>query len=90
MYNQYLNAAPPIHNEPAAEPAFSAPPEHTAPPATSAFSDLTHSLTDKLQNFKLDMDMIIVLVVAWFLLSDDGEPDYNTMLMIGALLILGI
>ena len=43
-----------------------------------------------LQNIKLDMDTILVLVIVWFLLKDGEEIDWEQLLLIGALLILGI
>ena len=54
------------------------------------FTDLSRGLSGRLQNIKLDMDTIIVLVIVWFLLKDGEEIDWEQLLLIGALLILGI
>ena len=54
------------------------------------FTDLSRGLSGPLQNIKLDMDTIIVLVIVWFLLKDGEEIDWEQLLLIGALLILGI
>lgn len=88
MYNRYLTEAAynaPLHNEP--------PPQ--SPPqggqAASVLADLSRGLSGRLQNIRLDADTIIALVIVWFLLSDDGgEVDWEQLLLIGALLILGI
>lgn len=101
MYNRYLASAategPPIHNnQPTRENEQSLPHqqdnrrEHTPPQAASVFSDLTKTLSGRLQNIKLDMDTILVLFIVWFLLSDGEEIDWDQLLLIGALLILGI
>ncbi|MDO4269963.1 MAG: hypothetical protein Q4C72_03465 [Eubacteriales bacterium] len=100
LYNRYLAEAaadaPPLHTEaPHIQPPAGGPPPGGAgashpPHAASAFSDLTRGLTGRLQNIKLDMDTIIVLVIVWFLLSDGDDIDWEQLLMIGALLILGI
>ena len=91
MYNRYLAAAdadaPPLHNDP----------PHTAPRteggrAAPPFSGLSRGLSGRLQNLKLDMDTIIVLVIVWFLLSgdDDDGIDWEQLVLIGVLLLLGI
>ena len=92
MYNRYLTAA-----------AADAPPLHTEPPrnvsradgdrAAFAFSGLSRGLSGRLQNLRLDMDTIIVLVIVWFLLTgdDDGDGiDWEQLVLIGVLLLLGI
>lgn len=100
MYNRYLASSaaapqqqPPVHTSPpAAEPE--PPQQHaggqTPPGSASVFSGIPRLLTGRLQNIKLDMDTILVLVVVWFLLSDGEDLDWDLLLMIGALLILGI
>ena len=92
MYNRYLAAAdadaPPLHNDP----------PHAAPRtdggrAAPPFSWLSRGLSGRLQNLKLDMDTIIVLVIVWFLLSgddDDDGIDWEQLILIGVLLLLGI
>ena len=59
----------------------------------SAFSGLSRGLSGRLQNLRLDMDTIIVLVIVWFLLTgdDDGDGiDWEQLVLIGVLLLLGI
>lgn len=101
MYNRYLASAateaPPIHNSQPPQPDRQQAPrqqephrEHIPPQTASVFADLTKSLSGRLQNIKLDMDTILVLVIVWFLLSDGDEVDWDQLLMIGALLLLGI
>ena len=92
MYNRYLTAAgadaPPLHTEP----------PHTAPRpdgahSASVFPGLSRGLSGRLQNLRLDMDTIIVLVIVWFLLTgdDDGDGiDWEQLVLIGVLLLLGI
>jgi len=57
---------------------------------TAAISELTRNLSGKLQNIKFDMDTVIMLAVIWFLLSDNGEVDWEQFLTIGILFILGL
>lgn len=89
MYNRYLAAAaedaPPVHND--------APPHASGEPAAAVFSPPGRGLSGRLQNIRLDMDTIIVLVIVWFLLSDDNEGDgidWEQLILIGVLLLLGI
>ena len=84
MYNRYLAAAgedaPPI-------------PAHTPEPlAAPALAGLGRSLSDRLQALRPDRDMVIALVIVWFLLSDEtaGEVDWEQLLLVGALLLLGV
>ncbi len=91
MYNRYLAAAaadtPPLHNG-APRAVSRADNEHTP-----VFSGLSHGLSSRLQNLKLDMDTIIVLVIVWFLLSGDDDCDgidWEQLVLIGVLLLLGI
>nr|WP_297171351.1 hypothetical protein [uncultured Agathobaculum sp.] len=87
MYNRYLAAA-----------AGDAPPHDRTPPrspdeSVAAFSALGRGLSGRLQNLKLDMDTIIVLVIVWFLLSGDNDGDgidWEQLILIGVLLLLGI
>ncbi len=57
---------------------------------TAAISELTRNLSGKLQNIKFDMNTVIMLAVIWFLLSDNGEVDWEQFLTIGILFILGL
>lgn len=89
MYNRYLAAAaedaPPVHND--------APPHAAGEPAAAVSSPPGRGLSGRLQNIRLDMDTIIVLVIVWFLLSDDNEGggiDWEQLILIGVLLLLGI
>ncbi|HIY12241.1 MAG TPA: hypothetical protein H9842_01470 [Candidatus Agathobaculum merdipullorum] len=88
MYNRYLTeTAPntPLHNETISHH----PPqgEQTA----SVLAELSRGLSGRLQNIRLDADTIIALVIVWFLLSDDGgEVDWEQLILIGVLLVLGI
>lgn len=97
------HSAPPLHNpQPAAGPAgdgfHSEAQEHAprgeaphAPPqAASVFGDLGRLFSGRLTGIKLDMDTILVLVVVWFLISEGEDMDWDLILMIGGLLILGI
>lgn len=36
------------------------------------------------------MNTVIMLAIVWFLLSDNGEVDWNQFLTIGVLFILGL
>jgi len=60
------------------------------PHNTAALSELTRSLSGKLQGIKFDMNTVIMLAIVWFLLSDNGEVDWNQFLTIGVLFILGL
>lgn len=88
MYNRYLTeTAPnaPLHNETISHH----PPqgEQTA----SVLAELSRGLSGRLQNIRLDADTIIALVIVWFLLSDEGgEVDWEQLILIGVLLVLGI
>lgn len=94
MYNHYLAAAAncddplPIHNmQPAASDSNYS---QSFSSTSSLFSDLARGLSGQLQNIKLDMNTVIALAVVWFLLKDGDEVDWDQMILIGVLLILGI
>lgn len=88
MYNRYLTEAAhsaPLHNEPPPQP----PPQGGQ--TASVLAELSRGLSGRLQNIRLDADTIIALVIVWFLLSDDGgEVDWEQLILIGVLLVLGI
>lgn len=87
MYNRYLAAAA------GDAPQHDRTPPHAPDEPAAAFSALGRSLSDRLQNLKLDMDTIIVLVIVWFLLSGDNDGDgidWEQLILIGVLLLLGI
>nr|WP_297274385.1 hypothetical protein [uncultured Agathobaculum sp.] len=88
MYNRYLTeAAPsaPLHNE-----TVSHHPPQSGQTA-SVLAELSRGLSGRLQNIRLDADTIIALIIVWFLLSDDGgEVDWEQLILIGVLLVLGI
>ncbi len=103
MYNRYLNAAseesPPLHSQgsqgyidepPAFQPQPQPQPPQNIAQQTAAISELTQSLSGKLKNVKFDMDTVIMLAVIWFLLSDNGEVDWEQFLTVGILFILGL
>lgn len=89
MYNRYLTEAAhsaPLHTEPPPQPH---PPQSGQ--TASVLADLSRGLSGRLQNIRLDADTIIALVIVWFLLSDDGgEVDWEQLILIGVLLVLGI
>lgn len=86
MYNRYLTEAA-AEEPPQAEPVRHSPPgSQTA----AALSGLTRGLSERLQHLRLDADTIIALVIVWFLLSDDGETDWEQLILIGVLLVLGV
>nr|WP_302649830.1 hypothetical protein [uncultured Agathobaculum sp.] len=87
MYNRYLAAAAEDTQPPGPPPSH--PPEASA----AAFSVPGRGLSGRLQNLRLDMDTIIVLVIVWFLLTgdDDGDGiDWEQLILIGVLLLLGV
>ena len=88
MYNRYLTeTAPnaPLHNETISHH----PPQGEQ--TVSVLAELSRGLSGRLQNIRLDADTIIALVIVWFLLSDDGgEVDWEQLILIGVLLVLGI
>lgn len=94
MYNHYLTSAttcddaPPLHNMQPFESDMDY--THSLSQAGSLFSDLTRGLSGHLQNIKLDMNTIIALAVVWFLLKDGDEVDWDQLILIGVLLVLGI
>ncbi len=103
MYNRYLNAtaedSPPLHNQdsqgyfdeaPAFQPQNISQQPQNISQQTAAISELTRNLSGKLQNIKFDMNTVIMLAVVWFLLSDNGEVDWEQFLTIGVLFILGL
>ncbi len=94
MYNHYLASASncddplPIHNMQPNESGANH--TQTYPNSASIFSDLARGLSGQLQNVKLDMNTVIALAVVWFLLKDGEEVDWDQLILIGVLLILGI
>lgn len=72
----------------AAEPPHHNP--HTPPQSASVFSNLSQALGGRLSNLKLDMDTVLVLVIVWFILSDGDDPDWELLITIGVLLVLGV
>ncbi len=87
MYNRYLTdtaSNTPLHNE-------QAPSAPQGGQTASVLAELSRGLSGRLQNIRLDADTIIALVIVWFLLSDDdGEVDWEQLILIGVLLVLGI
>ena len=86
MYNRYLaesSADTPPQPEPSYRPS-------TSGQAAAALGGLTRGLSDRLQNLRLDTNTIIALVIVWFLLSDDGDVDWEQLIFIGVLLVLGV
>nr|WP_300185223.1 hypothetical protein [uncultured Agathobaculum sp.] len=86
MYNRYLaesSADTPPQPEPSCRPS-------TSGQAAAALGGLTRGLSDRLQNLRLDTNTIIALVIVWFLLSDDGDVDWEQLIFIGVLLVLGV
>lgn len=86
MYNRYLTQA--VSTAPPS-------PEPVSPPqgrqTVSALAELSRGLSGRLQNLRLDTDTIIALVIVWFLLSDeDGGTDWEQLILIGVLLVLGV
>lgn len=101
MYNRYLHTAaeaPPLYyqtpagfiDSPAAESTFSSSSSGQEHNTQKALADLTKTLSSRLQNIKFDMDTVLMLAIVWFLLSDNGEIDWEELLTIGVLFILGI
>lgn len=94
MYNHYLASASsgddplPVHNIQPDESSTNCTQGH--PGSASIFSDLARGLSGQLQNVKLDMNTVIALAVVWFLLKDGEEVDWDQLILIGVLLILGI
>lgn len=86
MYNRYLTEAT-AEAPPQAEPVRRPPPGGQT---ANALHELTRGLSDRLQHIRLDADTIIALVIVWFLLSDDGETDWEQLILIGVLLVLGV
>ena len=44
-----------------------------------------------MQQFRLDTDTVIALLIVWFLLADDnGEVDWEQFLLTAALLLFGL
>ncbi len=97
MYNQYLNAqtidAPPMHNQSFDEEAYAGAVRQTnnvPPQQAAAISELTRNLSGRLQHIKFDTNTVIMLAIIWFLLSDNGEVDWDQFLTIGILFLLGL
>ncbi|MGM9612635.1 MAG: hypothetical protein ACI3XZ_03950 [Butyricicoccus sp.] len=94
MYNRYLTAAqqqrppeppPRVEREPAAGCGYE-PHEQVSP-----VGGLLGSLSQRLADFRLDADTLVVLAVVWFVLGDqDGEMDTELLALLVVLLLLGI
>lgn len=80
-------AAPPATKQSAVPSVVSAQPQQPAMPTLSSLSRL---LSGRLGNIKMDNDTIIVLLLVWFLLSEDGNLDWEELILIVALLLLGV
>jgi hypothetical protein len=59
-------------------------------PTEAVSTETTPAPLVKLQGLQLDKDTLITLAVVWFLLSEDGEIDWNVLLTVAVLLLLGI
>lgn len=91
MYNRYLTesaADTPPQPEPASHPPAGG--QSAGGQAAAALGELTRGLSDRLQNLRLDTNTVIALVIVWFLLSDGGETDWEQLILIGVLLLLGV
>lgn len=87
MYNRYLNAAPCTQPQAVPEPA----PEKERSEPAGLFGGLGSGLSQRLSNFRLDADTLIVLAVIWFVLADNlDDCDTELLIAIGVLLILGL
>lgn len=92
MYNRYLASCTAAPHETPHEAPHETPPqdEAGAAHASSLFSDLSRALSGKLHGIKLDSDTMLALIIVWFLLKDEQELDWDLLLLIGGLLLLGI
>lgn len=91
MYNRYLTesaADAPPQPEPACRPPAGG--QSAGGQAAAALGGLTRGLSDRLQNLRLDTNTVIALVIVWFLLSDGGDVDWEQLVFIGVLLLLGV
>lgn len=91
MYNRYLTAAQ-QHRPPEPPPRLDGEP---APRCANASHEpgggLLGSLSQRLADFRLDADTLVVLAVVWFVLGDqDGEMDTELLAVLVVLLLLGI
>lgn len=80
-------ATPPTAKQSAVPSVVSAQPQQPAMPTLSSLSRL---LSGRLGGIKMDNDTIIVLLLVWFLLSEDGNLDWEELILIVALLLLGV
>ncbi|NCB06021.1 MAG: hypothetical protein EOM69_10965 [Clostridia bacterium] len=90
---QPLTPLPPL---PPAVDAFSVATEEAAAPPASAkskggiTSTIKNLLGNNLKLPEIDADTILLLVVAYFLIADSDENISDTLLIIGALFLLGL
>ena len=78
MYNRYLTEAQGAEPEPPMQD-------------TAQASGLLEGLTQRMGNFKLDADTLILLAVIWFILREgEDETDTELLIALGVLLILGM
>lgn len=66
------------------------PPPHGKPPENCGLlAGLSEKLTGRLQNLHFDLDTIVILLAAYFLLADAEDFDTDLLILIGVLFILG-
>lgn len=81
MYNRYLQEAQPAEAESAAA--------HTEKAAPAG--GLLSGLTQRIGNFRIDADTLIMLAVIWFVLSESGEDmEHELLIAIAVLMLLGV
>jgi len=98
MYNRYINSGGfeeynANTDQTASEAGYSPPPGETnqPPPSKGGLSALKDLFTNNIKLPEINADTILLLVLVYFLItdSDDNKNISDTLLIIGALLLLG-
>jgi len=66
------------------------PQQQPQPPSSVQSAMAASGFPGRLSSVRLDMDTMIVLAIAWFLLSENGEIDWEQFITIGVLCALGL
>lgn len=83
MYNRYLNDMRPAESDP--------PAAQTSARQDKTEAGLFGNLSRRIGSFRIDADMLIMLAVIWFVLSESGEEmESELLLAIAVLLLLGV
>ena len=96
MYNRYINAgdfiprAAPEQSRPAEDPAVCRQKPHGHQASADTPSGLRALLGERFKLPELSQENLLLLVLVYFLVTDEGDKPSDVLLLIAALFLLGL